>query len=141
MGAKLNENSSGMHYKNAIYELGNVFAQRFIKLHFYLDFFFNISNMGKIQMRNLSVVHNFTRMVIHNRREDITKNGSDIFDAENNNDEYRLIYPKKKKGAMLDLLFAAEKDGLIDSKGIEEEVDTFMFEVNIIVLHILCLFK
>lgn len=87
MGAKINENSLGMLYKNAIYELGNVFAQRVTKLHLYLDFFFNISNLGNIQMRNLSAVHNFTRMVIQNGKEEITKNGSDIFDAENNNDE------------------------------------------------------
>lgn len=32
---------------------------------------------------------------------------------------------------MLDLLIAANKDGLIDDLGIREEVDTFTFEVNI----------
>ena len=32
---------------------------------------------------------------------------------------------------MLDVLLAAERDGLIDPEGIREEVDTFMFEVNL----------
>lgn len=31
---------------------------------------------------------------------------------------------------MLDLLIAASWDGLIDEKGIAEEVDTFVFEVQ-----------
>ncbi|KAL4712740.1 hypothetical protein ACJJTC_008037 [Scirpophaga incertulas] len=35
---------------------------------------------------------------------------------------------RKKRAAMLDLLIQAEKDGSIDSQGIQEEVDTFMFE-------------
>ena len=32
--------------------------------------------------------------------------------------------------AMLDLLLAAETDGLINYEGIHEEVDTFTFEVS-----------
>jgi hypothetical protein len=32
---------------------------------------------------------------------------------------------------MLDLLLAAEFNGLIDYKGIKEEVDTFTFEVSL----------
>lgn len=35
---------------------------------------------------------------------------------------------KKRRYAMLDILLAAESDGLIDHEGIREEVDTFMFE-------------
>lgn len=33
---------------------------------------------------------------------------------------------------MLDLLIAAEKNGLIDDDGIKEEVATFVFEVRLI---------
>lgn len=34
---------------------------------------------------------------------------------------------------MLDLLLAAEKNKLIDNDGIQEEVDTFTFEVRFLV--------
>lgn len=37
---------------------------------------------------------------------------------------------RKKKLDMLDVLLAAEKNGLIDGEGIQEEVDTFTFEVR-----------
>lgn len=135
MGTKLNESSTGIHYKNAIHDLGRILTRRFVKLYLYLDFFFNLTNLGKQQLKSLSIVHNFTRMVIKDRKDDIKKNGSDLFDNNNeNNDEYELMYRKKNRGAMLDLLIAAERDGLIDNKGIQEEVDTFMFEVKFYLL-------
>ena len=37
----------------------------------------------------------------------------------------------KKRLAMLDLLIAAYEEGQIDDLGIQEEVDTFIFEVKI----------
>lgn len=42
-----------------------------------------------------------------------------------------LILGRKKRLAMLDLLLAAENEGLIDYEGVKEEVDTFTFEVSI----------
>ncbi|KAJ0182459.1 hypothetical protein K1T71_001828 [Dendrolimus kikuchii] len=41
-------------------------------------------------------------------------------------------FTNSKKTAMLDLLIAAEKDGTIDIQGIQEEVETFMFEVGLL---------
>lgn len=42
---------------------------------------------------------------------------------------WNFILGSKKRLAMLDLLLSAEMDNLIDHDGIQEEVDTFMFEV------------
>ncbi|KPJ08733.1 Cytochrome P450 4C1 [Papilio machaon] len=57
------------------------------------------------------------------------ENGINFFEAvEGRDDEYIMMYAKKKRTAMLDLLILAQQEGLINSIGIEEEVDTFMFE-------------
>ncbi|KPI94940.1 Cytochrome P450 4C1 [Papilio xuthus] len=58
------------------------------------------------------------------------ENGINLFEAVEgrDDDEYTMMYAKKKRTAMLDLLILAEQEGLIDPIGIEEEVDTFMFE-------------
>lgn len=38
------------------------------------------------------------------------------------------VYKGKKRLAMLDLLLSAKMERLIDDEGVQEEVDTFMFE-------------
>ncbi|KAJ8735686.1 hypothetical protein PYW07_007306 [Mythimna separata] len=48
--------------------------------------------------------------------------------AENTAVDDNTYMIKKNKTAMLDLLISAKKEGLIDDIGIQEEVDTFMFE-------------
>ncbi|KAK0080035.1 hypothetical protein PV326_008408, partial [Microctonus aethiopoides] len=48
-----------------------------------------------------------------------------------NNDEMMRLQTSKKKLAMLDLLIAAMKNGHINKDGIQEEVDTFMFEQRV----------
>ncbi|CAG4951273.1 unnamed protein product [Parnassius apollo] len=56
-------------------------------------------------------------------------NGINLVNETGDKDDYESeIYGKKKRTAMLDLLISAEQEGLIDNAGIEEEVDTFMFE-------------
>ncbi|CAG4978424.1 unnamed protein product [Parnassius apollo] len=94
------------------------------------DFLFNVSSLGKKQKKSLSVVHNFTRKVINDRKKFITENGINLVNAmgDKDNDESEMVYGKKKRTAMLDLLILAEKEGLIDNAGIQEEVDTFMLE-------------
>lgn len=127
MGTQLNKETSyeSRCYKTAIYELGQMFFQRFINLFLYSDFIFYSTALGKKLMTHLNVLHSFTKRVINDRKEYIDKYGISIPDL-NDNDEY--VYKKKRKTAMLDLLIQAEKDGLIDNVGIQEEVDTFMFE-------------
>ncbi|CAG4978428.1 unnamed protein product [Parnassius apollo] len=130
MGTRLSDESDGKQYKNAVYELGYLLVQRFIRIHLYVDFFFNTSSLGKKQKKSLSVVHNFTRKVINDRKKFITDNGINLVKAmgDKDNDESEMVYGKKKRTAMLDLLILAEQEGLMDNAGIQEEVDTFMFE-------------
>lgn len=131
MGTKLSDDTTGKSYKEAIHKLGFLLVQRFIKIYLYADFFFNLSALAKKQNKYLSIVHNFTRNVIKERKKYVKDNGICLSNTINgNNNDYLNIYSKKRRTAMLDLLILAEKDGLIDSAGIEEEVDTFMFEVT-----------
>lgn len=127
MGTKLKDGTIGKTYKNAIHELGRLLVERFIRIYLYIDFVFKLSALGKKQQKCLAVAHNFTRKVI----KYVTQNGIHLFDtiADNDDDEFTTMYAKKRKTAMLDLLILAQQDGLIDSVGVEEEVDTFMFEV------------
>ncbi|CAG9796526.1 unnamed protein product [Diatraea saccharalis] len=128
MGTKLSEetSSAGLSYKNAIYELGKKFVDRFTKVHYNIDFIFSFSSIGKEQNRYLDIVHKFTKRVINDRKEYIEKYGIDI-NEENVSDE-DIFFKNKKKTAMLDLLISAHNKGLINDQGLQEEVDTFMFE-------------
>lgn len=129
MGTPLREYPASVvqSYKKAIYDLGIIFFNRFIKVYLYPDFVFYATSYGSRQKKNLKIVHGFTEKVIQQRKEYIKEHGFNNDETENFDD---FVMLKKKKTAMLDLLISAEQDGLIDKAGIQEEVDTFMFEVS-----------
>ncbi|KAJ8736221.1 hypothetical protein PYW08_006877 [Mythimna loreyi] len=128
MGTKLSDyNKSEINaYKDAIYNLGHVFYQRMIKVFYFFDFLFKLTPLSRRQDSYLKTVHDFTTKVIAERTDYIDKYGFKIAEDTEADDDTYLI--KKKKTAMLDLLISAKKQGLIDDIGIQEEVDTFMFE-------------
>ncbi|XP_063395271.1 cytochrome P450 4C1-like [Cydia fagiglandana] len=129
MGTQLNEQdtNAARSYKDTIYRIGNIFSRRFARIYLFSDFIFNLTSLGREQKNLLKIVRNFTKTVIDQRKLMLENNiNSDtIKDAEEYDD---IFMRKKKKVAMLDLLISAEKDRLIDNAGIQEEVDTFMFE-------------
>ncbi|XP_064072416.1 cytochrome P450 4C1-like [Vanessa tameamea] len=134
MGTQLKEEAAGAGklYKEAIYEVTNTIVQRFSNLLLHLDLIFNKTSVGKKQVKYLEVIRNFTEIVIKERRKTIAmpsmiENDSELDETREKND-YLSSNKKKERNAMLDLLISAEKDGLIDDAGIQEEVDTFMFE-------------
>lgn len=128
MGTKLEEGTSGKSYKEAIYRLGDLIVHRVTRIYLYLDFMYYLSATGRLEKNYLKIVHNFTTKVINFRRTFINTHGNNIDDIIEDNDD-GICY-KNRKTAMLDLLISAEKNGLIDPKGIQAEVDTFMFEVR-----------
>ncbi|KAM3967464.1 cytochrome P450 4c3-like [Aphomia sociella] len=132
MGTQSNEVSAskGRDYKEAIYGLGNILTQRFKNVPYYFDFIFNLSSLRREQRKYLNVVHSFTTEVIKDRKEYLDKHldNSNDCNANNNIEDGLFLNGKRKKRAMLDLLISAERDGLINGPGIQEEVDTFMFE-------------
>ncbi|KAG6458683.1 hypothetical protein O3G_MSEX011007 [Manduca sexta] len=118
MGTQLNAETTdaGKAYKDAIYELGHSLYKRFITIYMYYDFIFAKTIEGRSFYKHLKALHSFTQRVIVDRKKYVEQHGNTF--NENQVD----------KTTMLDMLIAAEKDGRIDSKGIQEEVDTFMFE-------------
>lgn len=134
MGVKLNdkETRGGKAYKQALFDLFQVIYKRGTIIPYYFDFIFYSSSLGRQQGKHLKVIHDFTAKVIKDRTEYIDKHGVNL--GEDTEDD-ALLYKKKKKVAMLDLLITAAKENLIDDKGIQEEVDTFMFEVSKIIIN------
>ncbi|XP_047025925.1 cytochrome P450 4C1-like [Helicoverpa zea] len=128
MGTNLTEydKTAASAYKEAIHNLGYIFYQRFIKVYYFFDFIFNLSSLSKKQDGYLKTVHSFTKKVIDERSAYIEKHGIKIPDENDDDDTY--VYKSKKKTAMLDVLISARKEGHISDTGVQEEVDTFMFE-------------
>jgi hypothetical protein len=126
MGTRLNDETSksAKTYKDSIYEIGKVLFERFCRVYLYPDFFYNMTNRKKRQDEFVDTIHNFTKKVIIDRKDYTQKHGEQFNVAD---DDFSI---KKKRTAMLDLLISAEKNGEIDNRGIQEEVDTFMFEVS-----------
>ncbi|XP_073967306.1 cytochrome P450 4C1-like [Choristoneura fumiferana] len=129
MGTQLNKNDTeaGKTYKEAIYKIGSIVTYRFTRIYLFMDSIFNLTQMGSAQKKVLEIIRKFTTKVIRERKE-LLRN-TDLTNIGEHNDANEDIFMKKsKKVAMLDLLISAEKEGLIDQAGIQEEVDTFMFE-------------
>lgn len=89
-----------------------------------IPFLFNMSAEGRIRNKALNVLHNHTRKVIKLRRQLMEADSIDLTPKE---DECGL----KQRHAFLDSLLIAQKEnGYLTDANIQEEVDTFMFEVN-----------
>ncbi|EFA10753.1 cytochrome P450 monooxigenase CYP4Q2 [Tribolium castaneum] len=122
MGTKLDfTTKKEIRYKEAVYKIGKILTYR-ITHPWFIEPLLNIFSPCFIQERRVtSTLHKFTKEVI----EDREKNFKDFELPTEEHD----VYKGKKRLAMLDLLLSAKKkDGIIDNKGIQEEVDTFMFE-------------
>lgn len=127
MGTKIHENSGGKKYKDAIHDLKKVIYHRFVNIPLAIGFIFRLTPLYKRYSESLSIIHNFTRNVIKNRKEkikDVDENylvtDGDITEELN----------RDTRTAFLDLLILAQRKGLTDDIGIQEEVDTFMFRVH-----------
>nr|ASX93973.1 cytochrome P450 CYP4M42 [Zygaena filipendulae] len=128
MGTKLDEDTSGAGkiYKNSIHEIGKLIIYRIARSWLVFDTIFHLTKEGRRQKQVLKIIHEFPKKIIEERRSYIESHGFEIPTSDLNEDV--VLGPLKRKMAMLDLLLFAEKDGLINEDGIQEEVDTFMFE-------------
>ncbi|CAH1115586.1 unnamed protein product [Psylliodes chrysocephalus] len=124
MGTALNlESEEDKNYVSAIYQIGRIMYERFMRPWQYFSIiFYNFSSSGRKEKQLVKTLHNFTNKIIAKRMSTFEK-----FDVPDDNDSYN--YSKRKKLAFLDLLINAKiTNGSIDDQGIKDEVNTFMFE-------------
>ncbi|XP_034832774.1 cytochrome P450 4C1-like [Maniola hyperantus] len=128
MGTVLDEESStgSKSYKNAIHDLGSHLLYRSTRIWLYPDSVFNLSRVGRAQKKTLDLISSFRDCVIEQRRQN--GNFNDLYTKAMKENDDDLLVNDKKRLAMLDILLDAEQQGVLDSEGINEEVDTFMFE-------------
>lgn len=126
MGVKLEDVDKGNTYRNNVYEIGKKLVVRLLRPWLFNDFMYTLLGYKKDLNKNLKPLHSFTDNVIKQRKESIMikqENAEESLSREN-----MYLRPEKRRYAMLDTLLQAQLEGLIDDKGIREEVDTFTFE-------------
>lgn len=111
-----------------IFRLGQLLLIRTFSPWVYSDFIYNLTPSGREQREIIKILHTFSSEVIKAREK--TFNENDVKNINTDEEDNVGIYAKKRF-AMLDLLLLAKKEGQIDDEGIREEVDTFMFEVDV----------
>nr|XP_022908163.1 cytochrome P450 4C1-like [Onthophagus taurus] len=113
---------SGDTYRDSVYKMGELTVHRIVRPWYYSPLIYIFSRQFWESWITTNYLHKFTMKVIKDR--ETTFNPSDITTTK---DGFQLN--TKKKMAMLDLLLSAKRSGsAINDKGIQEEVDTFMFE-------------
>ncbi|XP_063919109.1 cytochrome P450 4c3-like [Zophobas morio] len=119
MGTKLQfQTQEEKNYKQAVYDIGQILIYR-IKHPWFIYPILNYFSPWYFQERKVTnTLHKFSRDVIRDREKSFS-------DIEVPKDD---VYKGKKRLAMLDLLLSAKMERLIDDEGVQEEVDTFMFE-------------
>ncbi|KAJ8940827.1 hypothetical protein NQ318_003075 [Aromia moschata] len=118
MGNSLNlKNEEDKTYFTTIHQIGKVLMYRLKRPWLYPKYPYFIFPAGMMEKK---ILHAFTNTVIREKSENFETL------EETENEEFN--YEKRKKLAMLDLLLNAKLNGLIDDKGIQDEVNTFIFE-------------
>ncbi|KAJ8024254.1 Cytochrome P450 4V2 [Holothuria leucospilota] len=126
MGIKLGaQKGQGEDYVHAVHRLGDIAMLRMQYPWYWNEGLFRKMNIGREYVKCLDVVHQTTQKVIRERKmENKTKYKSDtIIDDET------VDVRKRRRLAFLDLLIEVQKQNKdLTDEGIQEEVDTFMFE-------------
>ncbi len=126
MGVKLKRIDELDDYRNQINRIGKLHVERITVPWLAVDWIYNTFGKGKIEHKYVKEAHDFTGSIIDKKRKQF-QSDSDRMRTVSATDENHLT--KKERYAMLDTLLNAEKNGnQIDANGIQEEVDTFVFE-------------
>ncbi|XP_071571012.1 cytochrome P450 4C1-like isoform X1 [Temnothorax nylanderi] len=119
-------------YREAVHQMGELLIYRLCRQWLHSDWIFSLTSKGREQKKMLKILHGFTKRIIAERKlyHDRT-NGQYLKSFDNdtsaNRDDAEPVGIRRKRLAMLDLLIAAFRDGLMIDSDIQEEVDLFMF--------------
>lgn len=117
-------------YREKINQVGKLHVERLTIPWCIFDWSYKLFGNGNFEHKLADEVHEFTGNVIAIKRKAFLQNQTDskcstdcstVIDDE-------TFYNGKRRFAMLDTLLRAEQLGKIDRNGIQEEVDTFVFE-------------
>ncbi|KYQ53159.1 Cytochrome P450 4C1, partial [Trachymyrmex zeteki] len=130
-------------YRKAVYQMGDVIIYRLMRQWLRYNWIFSLMPKGKKQAKILKILHGFTERIIverklyHESTNDQYLKGFDSNTMTETSDA-EMIGIRKKRLALLDLLIAAFRKGLLTDLDIREEVDTFMFEGHDTVAKAIC---
>ncbi|XP_008202892.1 cytochrome P450 4C1 isoform X2 [Nasonia vitripennis] len=121
------DNKVLQEYKEAIREIDDIFVYRGARPYI-TDWMMYFLPLGRRQDHAIKILHEFTDRIIRERKEyhaNFQENRSyqHFVDDVEESAEDDSFKGTKKRLVMLDVLLSAEQDGLIDEKGIREEVD------------------
>lgn len=128
MGVKLKKMDELDSYRSQINRIGTLQVERLTVPWYIFDWAYNFFGQGQTEQKYVDEVHKFTGNIISTKRQSFLLNHkkrkeSKVFDSDTK------VYNQKQRYAMLDtLLLAQHENELIDAPGIQEEVDTFVFE-------------
>lgn len=118
MGVTVSECNALDKYRKQIHRYGELVVKRSITPWVHPNVLYKLFGEWKDEKKITKKIHNFTTNIIASR----------IRTAPNNDFNIEENWSGKQCHAMLDTLLMAKKNGLIDAAGIQEEVDTFIFE-------------
>ncbi|CAH0554653.1 unnamed protein product [Brassicogethes aeneus] len=121
MGIKLDfHDEENKNYKQAVYEIGQLFLERLLRPWLWRDiFYYFLTKNGLREKKLVKMLHKYTNKVINEKSKKF-----EPFEVDRDN-----CYSRRKNMALLDILLNEKfTNGNIDDEGIREEVDTFMFE-------------
>lgn len=125
MGVKLTRIDELDTYRAKINEIGKLHVERMVNPWYIFDWSYNLIGNGGIEHKLANDIHEFTGNLIATKRKSFINNR----DQNESADVEENFYKRKQRFAMLDTLLRAEyQSKQIDANGIQEEVDTFVFE-------------
>ncbi|KYN19381.1 Cytochrome P450 4C1, partial [Trachymyrmex cornetzi] len=132
MGTSLQDlNAFQQQYRKAVHRMTELMVYRFFRPWLHFDWIFSLTSKGREQKKILKILHRFTEHIIAERRLYHERtNGQYLKEFDNlsaQRDDNETIGTRRKRLAMLDLLIAASREGLMTDIDIREEVDAFVF--------------